>query len=108
MVSAIADLLTKVKELIINGTAKVCDVIFTSGKMAWTKVVMPKVQAIVRKTKNVFAGFINWASNLYNCGNDGQSLSYAWRDASLIRECIILAVLIRLIGLVFAINLSLA
>ena len=77
MVSAIADLLTKVKELIINGTAKVCDVIFTSGKMAWTKVVMPKVQAIVRKTKNVFAGFINWASNLYNCGNDGQSLSYA-------------------------------
>lgn len=74
MVRAMADLLSKIKEWIINGTTKVADVIFTASKKVWTKVVQPKVQAIVRKSKSIFAGFISWAGRLIG-GNIGPAFA---------------------------------
>ena len=57
----INNLLTAVKEGIFHGTAKVVDAVFHGYAMAWTKVVKPAAQFVIRKAKNLFAGFLNWA-----------------------------------------------
>lgn len=59
-----SDIINRIKDAVTKAGCKVVDAIFTAGAMAWTKVVQPKVQAIVKKTKNLFAGFLSWCSGL--------------------------------------------